>query len=160
MSEELNFRLPRWNELPELELYLEQVVAVLKEYLEPFYIDKDEKIITKTMINNYVKFGVIKPPINKKYNKSHIAYLIVVCLVKKLYSIQDIKALIRLALGVSRIESSYDMFCTMLEKHIECTFANIAYIDEEELGRGRRLVKNVAGSLASKLYVEKNFLNK
>ena len=98
MSKELNFHLPRWNEILDEELYLEAVVAILKEYLEPFYINKDEKIITKTMINNYVKFGVIKPPINKKYNRSHIAYLIAVCLLKKIYSIHDVKVLIRLAM--------------------------------------------------------------
>ena len=92
------FHIPRWEELPDLELYLEQVVILLEEYLEPFYTDKKEKIITKTMIHNYVKFRVMKAPIHKKYNKSHIAYLITICLLKRIYSIHDIKTLIRLAL--------------------------------------------------------------
>ena len=57
--------------------------------------------------------------------------------------------------GVAPIEVSYNELCTILEKYIECTFENKVYIDDEKIGKGRKLLKNVAGSFANKLYVEK-----
>ena len=68
-----NLHIPRWNELPKLDLYLDQLVTTLEKNLRFFIGNKDETIITKTMINNYVKQGLIKPPKKKKYNRLHIA---------------------------------------------------------------------------------------
>jgi len=155
-----NFTIPHWEELPEIELYSDQVVKYLEDHLQPFHTDKTENIITKTMINNYVKQGVIKPPVGKKYNKSHLANLFVICLLKQVYSIHDVKVLIRLALGVVSIEISYNKFCDTLEESIKCIFENREYIEEEELGKGRRLLKCATQSYANKLYVVKTFLNK
>lgn len=155
-----NFYIPRWEDFPCVDLYLDQVVTLLLEYLEPFYTDKEEKIITKTMINNYVKHGVLKPPVKKKYNKNHLANLFVICLLKQVYSINNIKELIRLALGVAPIETSYNKFCSVLEKSIQSIFENEEYIDEESIGKGRRLLRCATQSYANKLYVEKTFLNK
>jgi len=154
------FRLPRWEKLPEIELYLDQVVKYLEDYLAPFHTDKSEKLITKTMINNYVKHGVLKPPVKKKYTKSHMAHLFVICLMKQVYSINDIKVLNRLALGIAPVEISYNKFCDALEKAVECAFENKEYIDEEPIGKIRRLLKCATQSYANKLYVEKTFLNK
>ena len=156
----LNFHIPHWEELPNIELYSDQVIKYLEDYLEPFHTDKSEKIITNTMINNYVKQGVIKPPVGKKYNKSHLAHLFVICLLKQVYSIHDIKVLIKLALGVVSIEISYNKFCTTLEESIKCVFENREYEAKEEIGKGRRLLKCAILSYANKLYVEKTFLNK
>ena len=77
-----NFHLPRWNELPNLDLYLDQLVTILEKYLKDCIGNKEETIITKTMINNYVKQGLIKPPRKKKYSRLHIATLIVICIVR------------------------------------------------------------------------------
>ena len=69
---EIEIHLPRWEELPNLDLYLDQVVTVMEEYLEFFVTDKEDKIITKTMINNYAKDRVISPVKGKKYTKEQI----------------------------------------------------------------------------------------
>mgnify|MGYP000834552717 CR=1 FL=1 len=66
-----NFHLPRWSEIPNIDLYIDQVVTLLENYLSNYIKsdnEKDDNIVTKTMINNYVKHGVINPPVNKKYN--------------------------------------------------------------------------------------------
>ena len=57
-------------------------------------LDKEDKIITKTMINNYVKAGLMKAPKKKKYNRTHIATLFVICILKQIYSINDINELL------------------------------------------------------------------
>ena len=160
MENNFNFSIPKWEKLPNIELYLEQVKKYLEYHLEPFHADKSEKIITKSMVNNYVKHGVLKPPNRKKYDKSHLAHLFVISLMKQVYSINDIKILIRLALGVAPIEVSYNKFCDVLEESIECIFANKEYVSEESAGKGRHLLKCATQSYANKLYVQMVFLNK
>ena len=76
----IKHHLPRWNELPEIDLYLDQVVNYLEKYLGILSSNDDDKIITKTMINNYVKQGIMPAPEKKKYGKTHIAYLMVICI--------------------------------------------------------------------------------
>ncbi len=119
-SEINKFHLPRWEELPEIDLYLDQVVTLINSCLSPilsFNIDKKENpIVTKTMINNYVKHHAIKPPVNKKYNKEHLAYLFVIFILKQVYSISDIKKLINLAIETSSPKQAYNRFCEELEK--------------------------------------------
>ena len=91
------FHLPRWKEIPEIDLYIDQVVSLLENYLANYIANDNEKgehIITKTMINNYVKHGVVKSPVNKKYSREHIAYLFVIFVLKQIYSMEEIKKLI------------------------------------------------------------------
>lgn len=101
-----NFHIPRWEELPNIDLYLDQLVTLLEQYLEPYIGTKDGTIITKTMINNYVKQQVIQAPEKKKYNKNHIASLFVICVLKQVYSINDIYELIQLAIKNTDIRPS------------------------------------------------------
>lgn len=156
-----NFHLPRWNEIPNIDLYIDQVVSLLEIYLSDYIKsdnEKDNKIVTKTMINNYVKHGVINPPINKKYNKEHIAYLFVIFILKQIYSMDEIKKLITLALDTSSIEDAYNRFCSELEKAIRMTFTGKSYINNDRLSQEQYLLRNVVQSFANKLYVQKSFL--
>ncbi len=158
-----NFHLPRWNELPNLDLYLDQLVTILDKYLKDCIVSKEETIITKTMINNYVKQGLIKPPKKKKYSRLHIATLIVICILKQIYSINDINELMLLAIKTAKFNSAYDQFCEALENAISYTFEGKEYKVHEIKENAKyeySLLKSVAQSFASKLYVEKTFLRK
>ena len=132
-----NFHIPRWNELPNLDLYLDQLVTILEKNLKDYIGNKDETIITKAMINNYVKQGLIKPPKKKKYNE-----------------------LMLLAIKTVKFNSAYDQFCEALEKAILYTFDGIEYTLTDEVTFEQSLLKSVAQSFASKLYVENTFLHK
>lgn len=156
-----DFHLPRWDELPNIDLYIDQLVSFLEQYLSGYIKsdnEKEEKIITKTMINNYVKHSIIKPPINKKYNKEHIASLFVIFVLKQVYSIHDIKKLIHLALETSPVEQSYNRFCSELEKAIRIVFAEKNYVKNSKLSQEQYLLRNVVQSFANKLYVQKVYL--
>lgn len=156
-----NIHLPRWNEIPEIDLYLDQVVTLLENYLNNYIKsdnEKDGKIVTKTMINNYVKHHVLKPPINKKYNREHIAYLFVIFILKQIYSINDIKKLIDLAINTSSPEQAYNRFCIELENAIKLTFNEESYTGRETLSHEKYILRNVVQSFANKLYVVRTFL--
>lgn len=118
----LDFHIPRWDELPEIELYMDQVVSYLEKKLEIFSETDDQKIITSTMINNYVKQKVVKPPVNKRYGRLQLAYLFVVCLLKRLMSISEICESIEVMLKKYNSQQVYDLFCNELENALHAVF--------------------------------------
>ncbi len=105
------YHLPDWDELPTIPLYMDQVVLLLNRYLEIFSaVSNEDKLITSTMINNYVKMRIIPAPIKKKYSKIHMAYLIIVCILKQTLSISTISQIIPPDLDENTIQSVYASF--------------------------------------------------
>lgn len=107
-------RLPRWEELPDLDLYMDQVLSLIDRYLGS-YPGFDEKGLTASMVNNYVKLSVMPAPVKKKYTRSHLAHLIVICLLKTTLPIADIEQLIAQQRAVVDEARLYDRFCDMFE---------------------------------------------
>lgn len=89
-----NYRMPIWNDLPDIDLYMDQVITYLEKQLAIFSKNEDEKFITPAMINNYVKNEIIPRPFNKKYTREHMAHLISVLNLKNILSLMDITRLI------------------------------------------------------------------
>jgi len=155
----MKIHIPRWNELPEIDLYLDQVVNYIEKYLGQYTVNKEDKIITKTMINNYVKQGIMPAPEKKKYSRSHIAYLIVICVLKQVYSISDIGKLISLTIQSFELSKAYNRFCANLEVSVKNVFSRKEFPNTEKMTEEQYLLKNVVQSVADKLYVEMKFLN-
>lgn len=82
------------SQLPDIHLYMDQVINLLSEKLAFYRRDEESKLLTSSMINNYVKSGLIPHPEKKKYNKEQLAALIMVCLLKQVLSIPDITAIL------------------------------------------------------------------
>ena len=151
--------IPRWNELPNIDLYMDQVLNYIENSLKD-YIKSDEKFLTKTMINNYVKHGILQPPINKKYNKLHIAELFAICILKQVYSISEIKELLALALKTNSAENSYNKFCDYLTNSLISTFNGTEYSSSSSYTPEQYLLKNVVQSFVNKLYAQIMYLSK
>ncbi len=84
-------KLPLWDELPKLELYMDQVVMLINEYLSYIgEINAEEKSVTSSMINNYVKMKIIPAPNKKKYSRIHLSRLIIICSLKKSLNISTL----------------------------------------------------------------------
>lgn len=84
----------RPEELPDIELYMDQVTTFMEQRLKPATrYPEDDKIMTKTMINNYVKNHLMPPPDKKKYSKEHMLLLIFIYYFKGFMSIGDIQTL-------------------------------------------------------------------
>ena len=80
--------------VPDIDLYMDQITTIMDTHLASCKRYPDDKILTKTMINNYTKNDLIPPPVRKKYSKEHVLLLIFVYYMKDFLSISDIKTLI------------------------------------------------------------------
>ena len=108
-------QLPRWHELPDLELYMDQVLALIARYLDG-YPGFDDKPLTASMVNNYVKHGVMPPPVKKKYTRTHLAHLVMICSLKPVMPIAVISRLITDGLSAPDRDTFYDSFCDLFEE--------------------------------------------
>ena len=86
------FDLPDWEDLPQLDLYMDQVILLLNRYLAPMV--GEEKYVTASIINNYVRMKVMPPPVKKRYARTHLAYLIIICTLKQSLSISCIQRML------------------------------------------------------------------
>ncbi len=87
-------KMPHSDQLPNIDLYMDQVTTYMERYLSVSKRHEEDKILTKTMINNYAKNNLLPPPEKKKYTKEHILTLIFIYYFKNLLSISDIQALL------------------------------------------------------------------
>ncbi len=100
-----------WGRLPEIYLYMDQVLTFMNKQLRLYARDDSEALLTSSMINNYVKVGVLPRPEQKKYSREHLAILLVICMLKQVLSIQDITSLIRTLLKDASNSEMYNRFC-------------------------------------------------
>jgi len=119
----LNYHSPKWDELPDIGLYMDQIVSVLDRYLAIFTEDEESKLVTSTMINNYVKQKVVPPPVKKRYERIHIAYFYVLCILKRFLNISEISEGIALLLEKYEPQLVYEAFRTEFEESLHSTFS-------------------------------------
>ncbi|MCD8115707.1 MAG: DUF1836 domain-containing protein [Oscillospiraceae bacterium] len=119
--------LPRWDALPDLDLYMDQVLALVDNYLGN-YPGFDEKGLTASMVNNYVKLKVIPTPVRKRYTRTHLAHLIIICVLKPCLSITFIQQLLSCEQAHAESQEGaeaqdcfgplYDRFCDAFEQSV------------------------------------------
>lgn len=112
----------RIDEMPRIELYLDQVLALVSQSLS-FMALPGEELITGSMVNNYVKQRVVPAPRRRRYARRHVATLTFVCAFKRVFSINEIKALYEACIdeGVN-VESAYDELAGALEQAVAQRF--------------------------------------
>ena len=104
------FDLPDWDSLPQLDLYMDQVILLLTQYLSPLERYGEEKAITASIINNYVRMKVMPPPVKKRYSRVHLAYLIIICTLKQSLSISCIQRMLPEDHGEEAARALYEAF--------------------------------------------------
>ena len=106
-----NYRLPDWDEIPNFGLYMEQVTALLQDYLDYLPPElKEEQFITASTINNYVRIKVMPEPVKRRYYRVHIAYLIIILTLKHSLSIALIQKLIPMGLSEEQVRDIYSAY--------------------------------------------------
>lgn len=107
-------RLPRWEDLPDFGLYMDQLLALVNRYLGDAP-GKGDKPPTAAMVNNYVKMKVMPAPVKKKYSRTHIAHLIMICAMKSIIPISYIQGLLQEGI-VAGDDVFYNEFCEFYEQ--------------------------------------------
>ncbi len=148
------YHCPRWSELPDIELYMDQVLSFIEKNTAVFCEDSEEVSITKTMINNYVKQKKVKPPVNKRYDRDHLAFFMVVAILKRFLSLSEISNGIGYVRRKFTAQQAYDIFCEIFEYSLRSAFTG------EDIPEGRRddipielgLYYAMTGAYANMLY--------
>ena len=150
------YRLPSYEEIPDVGLYLNQTATYINRYLSVF----PSFSITESMISNYVKKKLIDNPVKKQYSRPMICYLLFIALCKNVASLDDIQLLITLQKeNKHEVRASYEFF----KKEFESILRNIFGIDDELADRnGARsiegeLLEKLIAAIAHKIYVDSAF---
>lgn len=154
----LEYHIPRWEELPDFDIYMDQVITLIERYLNILDDDK-ETIITSAMVNNYVKLKLIPKPEKKKYSKEHIAYLIAITLLKQILSISEVRDGINYQAQISGTHHAYNLFCEEQEKAFRQCAVQILKTEmlstQEDIPYENMVVKMAVRALAEKLVAQK-----
>jgi len=116
-----HFSLPQWEFIPDIGLYMEQVLGLIKGYLDYLPPElKEEQCITAAAINNYVRKKVMPEPVQKKYYRVHIAYLIMICTLKQSLSIAMLQTVVPYGMSEEEVRICYETF---VQRHRKtCSF--------------------------------------
>ena len=107
-----------WDQMPDFALYMDQVLS----YMDRQVIRFEEEVLTSAMVNNYTKSGLVPRAEGKKYGREHLAYLTVICILKRVMSTRDMDLLIREELqGDRSVEDGYAAFRDSLDKALNIT---------------------------------------
>lgn len=152
-----NFKMPRYNELPSIDLYIDQVLSYIDGIFAPLGIAAEEKPLTSSMVNNYVKKGVVPPTIKKRYSKEHIAYLVIVYIAKQIFTIDEIGHMIKIQKSVYDIETAYNYICNEMEIILSAIFTEqpLPQDTSRTLKPQRYFVRNTLISVAYKIHTQK-----
>ena len=148
-----SFHLPRYHEIPNMGLYLDQATKYVGEYLAPL----GEYTLTPSMISNYVKKGLVASPVKKQYGRDQIAYLFFIAVAKSVLSLDALIAFIKLQQQTYDLPKAYDYFAEEMENLIMYTFElkerpeeiGVDHTDE------KRLLYTCILAAVRKVYLEK-----
>ena len=110
-----NYQLPSWKEIPDIGLYMDQMIALLTQYVDFIPVeDQKDKPVTATTINNYVRLRVMPAPEKRKYYRVHIAYLIMILTLKQSVSIPSIQKILPADLTADEVREFYTSYVERL----------------------------------------------
>ena len=107
-----DYHLPEWNAIPDLGLYMDQVIVLLEQYLSfiPAPAGTKEHFVTSSTINNYVRLKIMPAPVKRKYHRVHIAYLIMICALKQSLTMSEIQKILPNGLTEEEVKKTYEAF--------------------------------------------------
>ncbi len=164
------------SDIPNIDLYMDQVTTFMDEQLSSTKRYEQDKILTKTMINNYAKNNLLPPPLKKKYSKEHVLFLIFIYYFKNILSIKDIETLLRPLAekyfqkeGAPDLSSIYEEVCSMEKSQVEplqeemkeiYDRAMASFLDAPEEERTYLQLFSLICSLSFDVYVKKQIIEK
>lgn len=156
IREILDYRCPRYEQLPDIPLYSDQIIDALNRLTSPL-LGSEENVITAAMINNYVKQRLLPPPEKKRYGQEHLAHLYCICLLKQTFTISEIAAMLNIQTHSYPFPVAYNYFCRELESALQAAFStrNFPPSCASHVTPESELVRTAALSVANKLFTTK-----
>lgn len=150
-----DFRMPRYSEIPNVGLYLEQTAKYISEYLAPL----QEGAITGSMIGNYVKKGLVASPVKKQYSRDQVAYLMFIALAKNVLSLDNLIRFIQIQQRSYTTETAYNYLCDELENMLGYVFGLKDSPDSvgSDSTDEKFMLRATIVAVAHKLYLDKCF---
>lgn len=148
-------RLPHYQEIPAVGLFLDQTAKYISEYLTPLHGVE----LTASMISNYVKKGLIDSPVKKQYSREQIAYLIFIAIAKSVMTLEEVQQLIGLQKLTYTPERAYEYFCRELENVMHYVYGLKEQLDTVgvEHTDEKMLLRSTIIAVAHKTYLSKCF---
>lgn len=148
-----DFRLPRYAEIPNVGLYLEQTTKYINGYLAPLGCLE----LTASMVSNYVKKGLIPAPIKKQYYPEQIAYLFFVAIAKNLMSIEDLALVIGIQQASYTLPVAYDYLCREMDNMLQYVFGLKSEIEDVGITESdeKDLMRNMIFAAANNIFLSK-----
>ena len=149
------FHLPRYQDIPNMGLYLEQTTRYVNHFLAPLGCME----VTASMISNYVKKGLISSPVKKLYYADQIAYLFFIVIAKQVLPMENIVALSERQRKTYTSPVAYDYFCSELENMLYYVFgitdsvAQIGVTDTHE----KTMLRSVIIAASQIIYLDRCF---
>ncbi|MEA5026990.1 MAG: DUF1836 domain-containing protein [Erysipelotrichaceae bacterium] len=151
-----NFRLPRYLEITNVGLYLEQTVKFINGYLAPL----GEPEITASMVSNYVKLKLLANPDRKQYTAEHLAVLMFIAISKTVVTLDDIRFLLAIQKDKYPAAKAYDHFCTVFEETLFNSFGikNAPATDKLNHSQENELLRSAVFAVVQKIYLDQYLL--
>lgn len=148
-----SFRLPRYAQIPNVGLYLEQVVR----YINACLTSLGEPELTSSMVSNYVKQSLIPAPIKKTYLSEHLARLLFIAVVKPVVPLEGLRLMFSIQEDSYPLPIAYDYFCDEFENMLGAAFG-IAPAQEglgETQSDAKDLLRNTISATVNKVYLDR-----
>lgn len=109
-----NFSLPAWETLPDMELYMDQVISLVNRYLNLIPQDETNPVITASAVNNYVRLRLMPAPERKRYSRRHMACVIMICVLKQSLSLAEIQRILPREMSEENVRQVYNDFAMQM----------------------------------------------
>lgn len=150
-----DFHLPRYQEIPDVGLYLEQATKYIGGCLTPL----GDTALTSSMISNYVKHGLISRPQKKLYQTEQLAELMFIAVAKNVLQLDNLKLAIRIQRQSYDTQTAYDYFCEELENVLRYVFGlqnELAVVGHDDTEQ-KHMLRNLIMTVSHKVYLDKYF---
>ena len=146
------FALPRYADLPQMGLYLDQTVQYVNSYFRTFCGVE----LTSSMVSNYVKKGILSHPVRKKYARDQIASLMYIAVSKTVLSMENIDALFKMQRAHCSAGAAYDYFCDEMENCLPFVFGCTREIRDLAVDAAdeKLLLRSTILAAANKMYLD------
>lgn len=118
-------RPEQWDRIPDIDLYMDQLKSYMERQHIGFEMPGTDETLTSSMVNNYIKSGILPRAKGKRYNRRHIGILTAICLLKQVLKVDEVGKLLASCLQGRDVQSFYNEFTEMLDREYRYTAEKI-----------------------------------